>query len=190
MGQLALEEANLDINIEGYNNITEIGASAFSAASSPSIKRDIMKVKVKELPRNLITIGTHAFTNNDNVEITEIPKRVEIIPMQTFYVCPNVNIAILGYDNGEEPVALTTLGSQCFYRCGHGLTELYIKNSINASSINVSNSPTFRQYGYTTATQPTTYYLKKVYLSNPLEFYGVEAIEEMGFENVEWSIIT
>ena len=68
----------------------------------------------------------------------------------------------------------------------YGLESLYIKKSI--TTINISTgSQTFRQYGYTTATVPTTYYLKKVYFSNPIGYYGADYIEDFGFENLlEW----
>ena len=110
-----------------------------------------MKIKVEELPINLLTLGDGTFyLSGENVKITKIPPLIKILPFRCFFICPNVNVTEFGIEENHTSSfdyklsALETIGIECFYASGNSVTTIHIHEGIGVKNI---QDRAFRQYG-------------------------------------------
>lgn len=109
-----------------------------------------MKIKVEELPINLLTLGTGTFyLGGENIQITKIPPLIKILPSRCFFICPNVNVTEFGIVESNHAgisdytlSALETIRINSFYASGNSVTTIHIHEGIKTIE-----SDAFRRYG-------------------------------------------
>lgn len=152
IGQIKL----LDVNIlNGENTVlSSIGDWAFAALNgnnnSSEYGQPHMKIKVEELPINLLTLGTGTFyLGGENIQITKIPPLIKILPSRCFFICPNVNVTEFGIVESNHAgisdytlSALETIRINSFYASGNNVTTIHIHEGIKTIE-----SDAFRRYG-------------------------------------------
>lgn len=160
-------------------NITSIGIGAFR--STFGVNTHLMNVYIPGLPPNLTYLGSEAFwKGGNNFFLNEIPKGIEEISGSTFYLCPNVAVIELGYDEDEiDGSKLNKIGSFAFSEAGKnsGILSLTLKQSISPNSLAKSNPP-FQNY---TGTGPIVLIIKNAELYKEIEKGSIVVNEEYNY---------
>lgn len=123
IGYLIQEDGTLQVTVSGnYNEVTV--PSEYNGMTVTSIGKSTFKhtsVTSIVLPDTITSIGTHAFSFCNTLEIINIPEGVESIGTNAFTYC-------LALKEIQLPSTLKTIGKYAFDACG--LTQIEVPDNV------------------------------------------------------------